>query len=138
MEPDQPLTRAEAQALLGYVELTYRAVTATQRRIAVAALTVAVVFGLLAATAGVQWATTRSAIDEVRDEPLVDVVGVQIPDPRPALERGQLRLQSLVWGVIAAAAAAVALLSLIVFLLARPPRAPALPARQVQPPPAAK
>lgn len=129
MEPDQSLTRSEAQALLAYVELTYRSVTATRRRVAAAALAVAILFGLLCAVSTVQWATHRSRISAVPDEALIDVVGVRIPDPRPALERGQLRLQSLVWGLAAAVTGAVALLFLVVYGLARVPPVPELPLR---------
>ena len=130
MEPDQSLTRAEAQALLQYVELTYRSVTATRRRVATAALAVAILFGLLCAISTVQWATTRSSIDAVADESLIEVVGVRIPDPRPALERTQLRLQALVWGLAASVTGAVTLLFLAVYGLARVPPPPELPIRK--------
>lgn len=138
MEPDQSLTRSEAQALLAYVEATYRSVTATRRRVAIGALAVAIVFGLLSLFSAVQWLTTRASIDDVADRPLVDVVGVEIPDPRPALERGQLRLQSMVWGFVSAGTGMVALLFGVLYLLARPPRAPVLSSEQGPPEPAPK
>lgn len=120
MDPEQPLTRAEAQALLSYAEATYRSVTASQRRIAVVALALATVFGLLSLVSGSQWLQTRSSIDDVVDEPLVEGFGIQVPDPRPALERAQLRIQSLIWGVAAAASVALTLLFAAVYAIVRP------------------
>lgn len=128
MEPDQPLSRAEAQALLAYVEATYRSVTATRRRIATAALAVAIVFGLLCAASAIQWAATRARIAAVDDTPLVEALGVEIPDPRPALERGQLRLQALVWQLASAGTGVVTLLFAALYALLRPSAAPPRPA----------
>ena len=124
MEPDQPLSRAEAQALLSYAELTYRSMTATRRRVAMAALTVALLFALIAVGGAVQWASTQSRLAAVEDAPLVEALGVEIPDPRPAIERGQLRLQALVWQVVTLTAGASALLFGALYLLARPPTGP--------------
>lgn len=126
-EHQEALTRAEAQALLGYVEATYRSVTSSRRRIATALLAVAILFGLLCLVSAVQWASTRARIAAVEDAPLVEALGVEIPDPRPAIERGQLRLQALVWQLITIAAGAIALVFLALWALTRPPPAPAPP-----------
>lgn len=126
MEPDQPLTRAEAQSLLSYAELTYRSMNATRRRVAMTALTIAILFGLVAVAGAVQWASARSRTAAIEDVPLADVLGVEIPDPRPAIERGQLRLQALVWQVVTLATGTSALLFFALYLLARPPTAPKL------------
>lgn len=116
---EQPLTRAEAQALLQYAEATYRSVTAYRRRIATAALAMALVFGLLFLLTAAQWLSTRARVDDVADVPLIEVVGVEVPDPRPALERAQLRIQSLLWGALAGASGAAATLFVAVYLIAR-------------------
>ncbi len=118
---EQPLSRAEAQALLQYAEATYRSVTTYRRRVAAAAVALMIVFGLVCVFAAAQWLSTRSRVDDVPDRALVEALGVEIPDPRPAVERGQLRLQSLLWGVVTGAAATMTLLSLAVYLMSRPP-----------------
>lgn len=125
MEQDEALTRAEARALLAYADVTYRAVTSLRRRVATVALAVAVMFGVASIVSTVQWASTRSDVAAVADDPLVDVLGVQIPDPRPAIERAQLRVQMLLWGFGALATAAPALVSLAVYLIVRTPPVPA-------------
>jgi hypothetical protein len=130
MDAEQPLTRPEADALLHYVEATYRAVTAPQRRVAMAALVLAALFGVLTLIGGVQWLRTRARIDDVADKPLVEALGVAIPDPRPAMERAQLRIQALVWGVAGVAAAMLGLLFSAVYAVARPPGGLRGPLRQ--------
>ena len=120
---DQPLTREEAQQLLARTEAIYRSVTGPRRRVATAALILAGLFGVLTLVSGVQWLQTRSQVEQVVDEPLVEALGVEIPDPRPAMERARLRIQALVWGVATAGAAAVMLLFAALHLVARPPAA---------------
>lgn len=79
-------------------------------------------FGVLMLVSGVQWLQTRSQIEQVVDEPIVEALGVEMPDPRPAVERARLRIQSLVWAVAMVAAAAFALLFAAIHLVARPDR----------------
>lgn len=125
MEAEEPLTRAEARALLAYADLTYRSVTSMRRKIAAMVLVLAVLFGLLCIVTAVQWAGDRSRLAAIEDRPLVDALGVQIPDPRPAFERGAVRVQMLVWGVTAAVSAVLTVLCLGVYWLVRPPPIPA-------------
>ena len=127
MDAEQPLTRTEARALLQYAEATYRSVTASQRRIAAAALALTVVFALLCLISGVQWLQTRSRVAAVVDAPLVEALGVEIADPRPALERMQLRVQALAWGGATGATGLLALLLGAIYLVARPPAPPDYP-----------
>ena len=115
----------EHAALLRYAELTYRAVTEQRRRQAAVALGVAAVFGLMAVWSALQWQSTRSTIADVQDASMVDVMGLQVPDPRPMIERGELRLRAFVWGAAAAATAVLALLALGVYAVVRPAPAPA-------------
>ena len=124
MEPSEPLTRAEARALLAYAEVTYRSVTSLRRRIATVALAIAVLFGILCVASTIQWAGTRFRLTAVADEALIDALGVQIPDPRPVIERGQLRVQMLLWGFGALTTAAITLLSLGIYAVVRPPPLP--------------
>ena len=121
MEDEPPLSRAEAQALLRYAEATYRATTASQRRIATAALALTCLFALITLVAGVQALRIRAGVDDVADRPLVEALGVQIADPRPFMERAQLRIEAVVLGVAAAGAGLITLLCLAVFAIARPP-----------------
>ena len=124
VEDEQALTRAEARALLAYADVTYRSVTSLRRRVATIALAVAVLFGVLCIVSTVQWAGDRARLARVTDEALVDVLGVQVPDPRPAIERGQIRVQILLWGFGAATSGAVTLLFLAIYCVLRPPALP--------------
>lgn len=124
MDAEEPLTRAEARVLLAYADLTYRSVTSVRRKIAVGALVLAVAFGLLCAVGASQWASDRSRLAAIEDRALVDALGVEVPDPRPAFERALLRVQMLFWGFIAAAAGGMTVLWLGVYWLVRPPPLP--------------
>ena len=140
METDEALTRADAQALLAYAQVTYAAVTEQRRRLATAFLAVALLFAALALLSGVKWAATVGQIDEVEDAALIDTLGVRVPDPRPAFERTELRIRAFGWGVVAAGAGLIALLAGGMFALVRPaglpPELRALPAarRSADPP----
>ena len=114
------ITQSQATDLLRYAQLTYRAVTEQRRRIALIALVIACVFGVIALWAGSNWLGATSAIDEVEDASIVDVMGVQIPDPRPALERGELRLKAFGWGIVGGTSLLFALLAFGIYLLVRP------------------
>ena len=133
MDTDEPLTHAQAEAILEYAQLTYTAVTSWRRRLASVALIMATVVGLMCAFSATRWLSTRSELADIPDEALIDVMGVEIPDPRPALERAQLRVVSLLWGFGAGLTGAITLLFLALHALARPPagpggrRRPALP-----------
>lgn len=126
MEPDQTLTRAEAQVLLAYAERTYRSVTDVRRRLSRVALIVAVLVSILFVIALLEWLSTRAAVDDVEDRPLVEALGVEIPDPRPAVERAQLRVQAAFWGFASLVTAAAALLFLAFWALTRPSPPPNL------------
>lgn len=125
MDADDPLSAAQGAELLRYVELTYRAVTEQRRRQAAVSVALSVIFGFAGLWAGSQWLATRNRVDRIRDEPLVEMLGVQVPDPRPAFERGELRMRSMLWGMLAAAACVLSLLAIGVYLLVRLPRVPA-------------
>ena len=112
------------ERLLRYAELTYLAVTDQRRRLAVVALSVAALFGLVTLVGGFQSLSLRSRIATVEDTTLVDAMGVQIPDPRPAIQRTELRLMAFVWGVLAIAALVPTLLALLVYMVVRPPPVP--------------
>ena len=120
MDTDEALTRADAEALLAYAQVTYAAVTEQRRRLAKAFLAVALLFAALALLSGVKWATTASQIDEVEDAALIDTLGVRVPDPRPAFERTELRIRAFGWGVVAAGTGLIALLAAGMFALVRP------------------
>lgn len=136
MDAEEPLTRAEARVLLAYADLTYRSVTSMRRKLAAGALVLAVVFGLLCILGAMQWASDRSQLAAIEDRTLIDTLGVQVPDPRPAFERGQVRVQMLFWGVVAATSGGMTLLWLGVYWLVRPPPLPAeIRELQVRPPP---
>lgn len=114
------MSRGDAEVLLRYSQAIFRAVTEQRRRQATAALIVAVLFGLISLWSLAQWVTTRNAVAEVPDDPLIEVVGVGIPDPRPALQRGELRLRAFVWGAAAVASGTMLLLGALAYFLVRP------------------
>lgn len=124
MAAPEPLASDDVDALLRYAELTYRSVTSFRRRVAVTALVLGVLLGLASAFCAMQWLTTRSTIAGVEDSALVEAFGVEIPDPRPAVERGQLRVEALLWAFAAGALATLALFFLGMWALARPGPAP--------------
>ena len=135
MAEEQPLTRREAEALLVYAEATHRTVTGFRRRIAAVGVVVAVTFGAISGWALLQWGSTRTQIAAVPDDPLIEGLGIRIPDPRPAVQRGELRVRSLLWAVVALGSGVVALLGLGLFLLVRPaPLPPGLRDRPVTAP----
>jgi type VI protein secretion system component VasF len=121
---DDRLTKDDAERLLRYAELTFRAVTDQRRRLAIIALSIAALFGLVALFGGFQSLSLRSQIDDVEDATLVEAVGVEIPDPRPAIERTGLRLMAFVWGVLAIASLIPTLLALLTYAVIRPPPPP--------------
>lgn len=120
MDSDDPLTRADAQALLRYAQVTYGAVTEQRRRLSAAFLVLAVLFGVIALVCAVKWGSTRAQIEEVRDAALIDTLGVRVPDPRPAFERTELRIRAFGWAVFAAGSALVALVTAALYALVRP------------------
>ena len=122
--PAAPATAAQVDQVLAVVASTYRATTDLRRRMARIVAVVGLVFALMAVVAAVQWQQAGAAVDEVRDEALIDVLGVQIPDPRPAVERTGLRIRAVLWGAGAFALTALALLAGGIYLLVRPTRLP--------------
>lgn len=120
MDSDEPLTRADAEALLRYAHVTYSAVTEQRRRMSAMFLAIAVLFGAIALVCGVQWATTTAQINDVQDAALVDTLGVRVPDPRPAFERTELRIRAFGWAVVAAGSGLIALVAAGISALARP------------------
>ena len=124
MDADEPLTRAEGKVLLEYAHLTYDAVTSYRRRLARIALGMAAIVGVLCIFSATQWLSTSNRVSEVGDETLVEAMGVQIPDPRPALERGQLRVIATLWEFVTIASGVITVMFLAAYALARPPRLP--------------
>jgi hypothetical protein len=125
VQSDEPLTSADAQALLRYAQVTYGAVTEQRRRLAIAFLAIAVLFGAVTLVCAVKWGTTAAQIDQVRDAALVDTLGVRVPDPRPAFERAELRMRAFGWAVVAAGSGLIALVAAGLFALVRPTALPA-------------
>ena len=124
MGSNEAIPPAQADALLRYAQATYRATTDLRRRVALITLAVAVVFGLIALWAAWHWLTASAAADAVADAAIVDVMGVRIPDPRPALERGELRVRAFGWSLVGGASALVSLFALGIYWLVRPTRLP--------------
>lgn len=124
MDADEPLTRAQGQALLEYAHLTYEAVTSYRRRVAKVALGMAAVVGVLCIFSASQWLSANNRLSEVPDEALIDALGVQIPDPRPGLERVQLRVIATLWEFVTVASGVITLMFVAAYALARPPREP--------------
>ena len=126
--------RVHDAALLRYAEATYRAVTEQRRRQAAVALGVVLVFGLVTLIAGVQWISVRTQVDELPNDPLIEAFGVSIPDPRPAIERVELRIKAFVWGMVSITSLMLSLLAVGTYLMVRPtPLGPA-PATERAPP----
>lgn len=117
---ENAVSPAELERLLRYAELTYRAVTEQRRRQAVVALVVGGVFAVVTVFAGLQWQSVRSQVGEVADADLVEALGIRIPDPRPAIQRGELRLKAFVWGVVTVGALVLTVLALAVHQMVRP------------------
>lgn len=120
----EPATQSQATDLLRYAQLNYRAATDLRRRMSLVALAVVVVFGLLALWGAMNWLSATAAADAVEDEAIVDVMGVRIPDPRPALERGELRVRAFGWSLIGGFSALMSLLAAGIYWLVRPPPLP--------------
>lgn len=108
--------------------LLYQAVTAGQRRAATLLAVVAVLFGVVALWSVGRYAALREQVDAVEDAALVDQFGVRIPDPRPAIERAELRVRSTAFGSLAVVAGLMAAGAAVGALLVRPPKdAPTAP-----------
>ena len=120
--------------LLRYAEATYQVVTEQRRRHAAVAMGVAVTFGLVALVAGLQWAALRSDIADLPDKPLIEALGVEIPDPRPAIERTELRIKAFVWGVVSISSLVLCLFAVGVYQLVRPTALPRDPEAGPDPP----
>lgn len=110
--------------LLRYAELTYQVVAGQRRRQAWTRLLVALVLGALAVVAGLRWADAREQARGVEDEALVEALGVSIPDPRPAIQRAELRVRAFFYGWAAVSCGSLALLSVAAWAAVRPPPAP--------------
>lgn len=106
--------------LLRYAEATYQAVTDLRRRTAWVALVLAVACLLAAAWSGLRWREANAAAAAVQDRALVEAFGVSLPDPRPSLERTELRARAFLHGSVAVGAAGLGLISLAVSALLRP------------------
>jgi hypothetical protein len=114
------LSRPQRARLPRYAEATYLAVTQQGRRQAAVALGVVLVFGIVTLVAGMRWAALRTEITELPDDPLIEAFGVRIPDPRPAIERTELRIRAFAWGMVAMTSLVLSLLAFGIYLLVRP------------------
>lgn len=110
-----------------WAEATYRLLHHQRRHAAGLALAITLVFGLGAVLAGFQWLNLRGDIDAIQDRQLAEGFGIEIPDPRPALQRTDLRVRAFAWGVAALWSCAVSLLALAMWSLLRPPAFPTPP-----------
>ena len=124
-----PPTGSSDAELLRYAEATYRAVTDLRRRTAWVALVLALACLLAAAWSGLRWREANAAAAAVQDRALVEAFGVSLPDPRPSLERTELRARAFLHASVAVGAAGLALINLAVWALLRPPQPPPQPAR---------
>jgi hypothetical protein len=102
--------------------LLYYAVTTGQRRVAWLLMVVAVLFGVVAIWSAGRYVRLQEQVDAVKDSALVERFGVRIPDPRPAIERVELRMRATAFGGLAVVAGLVAAGVAIGALLVRPPR----------------
>ena len=114
---------AKAAAVRGTAgDVVLRAVTEPRRRVSVTFLAVAVVCGVLCLFCLLRASTLRAQASAVQDAALVEALGVAIPDPRPNLERLELRARAAVWSVGAGATAGVGALAVLTWLALRPSR----------------
>lgn len=108
--------------------LLYQAVTAGQRRAATLLAVVAVLFGVVALWSVSRYTALKEQVDAVEDAALVDRFGLRIPDPRPAIERAELRVRATAFGGLAVVVGLVAAGAAVGALLVRPPKgAPTAP-----------
>lgn len=131
------LRAAQLAALVELTAHTYRTVTEQRRRVAAFFTAVAVLFAVLGLAAGYQWLQTRQQAADVEDRPLIEALGVRIPDPRPSMERAALRVRGAVYGTAAVGALVVALLALGLRLLVAPSKPPPAAAALLRQPPIA-
>jgi Short C-terminal domain len=102
--------------------LLYQAVTVGQRRAVWLLVVVAALFGAMALWSVGRYADLRGQIDAVKDSALVDRFGVRIPDPRPTIERAELRLRATAFGGLAVVSGLVTVGATVSALLVRPPK----------------
>jgi hypothetical protein len=88
---------------------------------------IAVLFGLVTIWSADHYADLREQGDAVKNSALVDRFGVRIPDPRPAIERAELRMRATAFGGLAVVTGLVAAGSVVGALLVRPPNEPRAP-----------
>jgi hypothetical protein len=114
------------QLLLALTAANLRSSREQRRRIGAFVLAFAALCAAVALLFAGLWVATDRRADAISDRPLVriDALNVEIPDPRPSLERGTLRLRALVYGVAALASAGVGLVAAVLWVLIRPSRLP--------------
>lgn len=104
--------------------LLYRVVTTWQRRAVWVLAVVAVLFGLVALWSFDRYLMLNEQANAVEDQALVERFGIRIPDPRPAIERAELRARASTFGGLAVVTGLVAVGAVLGTLLVRPPRSP--------------
>ena len=114
--PAPPVSQGPDGALL-----LYRVVTTWQRRAAWVLAVVALSFGAVCAWSTLRTLDLRAQADAVEDVTLAQGFGIRIPDPRPTIERAELRVRSTAHGGLAAVTGLVAATALSGALLIRPP-----------------
>lgn len=113
--------------------LLYHVATTGQRRAAWLLAFIAVLFGVVALWSLSRYAELQQQINTVQDSALVERFGVRIPDPRPAIERAELRVRATAFGGLAVVTGLVTVGAVIGALLIRPPKEPGAPGEQPVP-----
>lgn len=101
--------------------LLYHVVTTGQRRAVWLLAVVAALFAVVALWSTGRYVELRKQVDTVKDSALVERFGVRIPDPRPAIERAELRMRATAFGGLAVVAGLVTVGMAVAALLVRPP-----------------
>ena len=101
--------------------LLYHVVTTGQRRAVWLLAVVAALFAVVALWSTGRYVELRNEAATVKDSALVERFGVRIPDPRPAIERAELRMRASAFGAFAIVAGLVTVGMAVAALLVRPP-----------------
>jgi hypothetical protein len=101
--------------------LLYRLVTSWQRRVAWVLAIVTLLFAAACLWSALRAVELNGQAAAVEDVALVDRFGIRIPDPRPAIERAELRVRATAYSGLAIGTGLAASVTLLGVLLVRPP-----------------
>lgn len=102
--------------------LLYNLVATGLRRAVWVLAVVALLFGCVAIWSASRYASLEARADSIEEAALVEGFRVSIPDPRPTIERAQIRVRAAVFGGLAAVTGLIALGALSTALLIQPPK----------------